>query len=155
MERRETQLQRQREEEKNEGENKCKKKWTREWRATHLWVSMAVGYLQQVEGVPQGCLLQRQGEGQAELCRQAVRKHHAGRVQEAENHTGEVSRRSSEQNIQLLKDQRVFGTRCHSVHARRDATRVDLLSAALQGVGRRGRRGKALLGVAELFIADD
>lgn len=74
----------------------------------HLWVSVAVGYLQQVEGVPQGSLFQRQGEGQAELCRQAVRKHLAGGARETENHTGEVSRLSSEQNIQLLKDQREF-----------------------------------------------
>lgn len=47
----------------------------------HLWVSLLVGYLEEVKGVPQGGLLQGQGDGQGELLRQAVRKHLAGTMQ--------------------------------------------------------------------------
>lgn len=50
----------------------------------HLWVSLLVGYLEEVEGVPQGGLLQRQGEGQGELLRQAARKHLTETMQETE-----------------------------------------------------------------------
>lgn len=120
----------------------------------HLWVSVAVGYLQQVEGVPQGGLLQRQGEGQGELCRQAVRKHLAGGARETENHSGEVSRRSSEQDIQLLEELGEFShpePRCSRMQGRNtNMKELDLLSAALQGVSSEGRQGKALVGVTEL-----
>lgn len=50
----------------------------------HLRVSLLVGYLQEVKGVPQGGLLQGQGEGQGELLRQAARKHLTGTMQETE-----------------------------------------------------------------------
>lgn len=43
-----------------------------------LWVSLLIGYLQEVDGVSQGRLLQRQGEDQGELLGQAVRKHLTG-----------------------------------------------------------------------------
>lgn len=33
----------------------------------HLWVSLLIRYLQEVDGVSQGRLLQRQGEDQGEL----------------------------------------------------------------------------------------
>lgn len=35
----------------------------------HLWVALLVRYLQEVDGVAQGSLLQRQGEDQGELLR--------------------------------------------------------------------------------------
>lgn len=35
----------------------------------HLWVALLIRYLQEVDGVAQGSLLQRQGEDQGELLR--------------------------------------------------------------------------------------
>lgn len=35
----------------------------------HLWVALLIGYLQEVDGVAQGSLLQCQGEDQGELLR--------------------------------------------------------------------------------------
>lgn len=52
----------------------------------HLGVSLLIGYLQEVDGVSQGCLLQRQGEDQGELLGQAVRKHLTGRKKKKKQH---------------------------------------------------------------------
>lgn len=45
----------------------------------YLWVSLLVGYLQEVDGVPQGRFLQGQGEDQGELLGKAARKHLTGK----------------------------------------------------------------------------
>lgn len=45
----------------------------------HLWVSLLIRYLQEVDGVSQGRLLQRQGEDQGELLGDAMRENLTGR----------------------------------------------------------------------------
>lgn len=61
--------------ERGRGKREMRQGRSRRLTERHLWVSLLVGYLEEVKGVPQGGLLQGQGEGQGELLRQAARKH--------------------------------------------------------------------------------
>ena len=44
----------------------------------HLWVSLLIRYLKQIDGLPEGRFFQSQGEDECELIREAMREHLTG-----------------------------------------------------------------------------
>lgn len=49
------------------------------WNGGHLWVSLLIRYLEEVDGFSEGGFLKSHGEDQGELLRQAERKHMAAK----------------------------------------------------------------------------